>query len=134
MAVTPEQCVIGAMVYQPSSILYCIDHLKADDFADGSCAAAFAEIRDMYTQRGYFGKDDYVLMKNRDTVCTACRFFRALQDTENSSPLSAMPLSAAKRPLWGLKLQHPINQSMNSAASQQGSLTFSQRTPLMTAV
>lgn len=68
MAVTPEQCVIGAMVYQPSSILYCIDHLKADDFADGSCAAAFAEIRDMYTQRGYFGKDDYVLMKNRDTV------------------------------------------------------------------
>ena len=70
---TPEQCVIGAMVYAPDSILYCIDHLSESDFADGACAATFAEIKSMYTTRGYFAQDDYVLMKNRETaaVCAA---------------------------------------------------------------
>lgn len=70
---TPEQCVIGAMVYAPDSILYCIDHLSESDFSDGACAATFAEIKSMYTTRGYFAQDDYVLMKNRETaaVCAA---------------------------------------------------------------
>lgn len=67
-SVTPEQCIIGVMVLQPKTILYCIDHLSEDDFADGACKAAFAEIRDLYTSRGYYGEDDVVLMHNRDTA------------------------------------------------------------------
>ena len=68
MPVTPEQCVIGAMAVFPESILYCIDHLSENDFEDVSCKDAFAEIRDLFISRGYFGKDDYVLMQHRDTV------------------------------------------------------------------
>ena len=55
------------MVYAPDSILYCIDHLSESDFADGACAATFAEIKSMYTTRGYFAQDDYVLK-----YCPSC--------------------------------------------------------------
>ena len=68
MNATSEQCVVAAMAIYPESILYSIDHLNADDFEDGACKAAFSEIRDMYTNRGYFGKDDYILLKNKNTV------------------------------------------------------------------
>ena len=68
MSATPEQCVIAAMAIYPESILYTIDHLSADDFADGACKAAFEEIRNLYTSRGYFSKDDYILLKTKDTV------------------------------------------------------------------
>lgn len=67
-SVTPEQCVVGIMALDPKTILYCIDHLSEDDFADGACKAAFAEIRDLYTSRGYYALEDVVLMHNRDTV------------------------------------------------------------------
>ena len=65
---TPEQCVVGIMALDSKTILYCIDHLSEDDFADGACKAAFAEIRDLYTSRGYYSEDDVILMRNKDTV------------------------------------------------------------------
>lgn len=65
---TPEQCVVGIMALDSKTILYCIDHLSEDDFADGACKAAFAEIRDLYTSRGYYSEDDVILLRSKDTV------------------------------------------------------------------
>lgn len=60
-----EQSLIACMGYYPQSILYCSEHLKPDDFADSQCAASFAEMVKLYTERGRFGQDDIALMKNR---------------------------------------------------------------------
>mgnify|MGYP002769034586 FL=1 len=103
---TPEQCVVGIMALDPKTILYCIDHLSEDDFADGACKAAFAEIRDLYTSRGYYSDEDVILMRNKDTVMYCAeimppisgyrKFVKAVKDNATRRKAALLGLSLAE--------------------------------------
>ena len=106
MIATPEQCVVGIMALNTKTILYCIDHLSEDDFADGACRAAFAEIRDLYTSRGYYSDEDVILMRNKDTVMYCAeimppisgyrKFVKAVKDNATRRKAALLGLSLAE--------------------------------------
>lgn len=92
MDCTPEQAVIGVICHDPSLLGYAIGRLNPEDFQEDECSASFAEMRDVYIERGRFTQGDVLSLPHHnwiarcwDIVPTVSQGKRYVEDVRNAS-------------------------------------------------